>query len=65
MNLPSIDKAPTMRGKVIDNTAAQKRQVATAHAIPTSADLLETVIIARGIRDTYLCVIEGRPLPSR
>jgi hypothetical protein len=28
--------APSMRGKVMDSTAAQKRQVATAHAIPTS-----------------------------
>ena len=47
MNLPSIDIAPTIRGKVIDKTAAQKRQVATAHAIPTSAGLLETLLRAR------------------
>ena len=50
MNLPSIDIAPTIRGKVIDKTAAQKRQVATAHAIPTSAGLLVTVLMARDHR---------------
>ena len=35
-NAPVGVRAASIRGKVMDRTAAQKRQVATAHDIPTS-----------------------------
>ena len=55
--------ALSIRGNVMDNTAAQNKHVATAHAIPTSVNLV-SISLVFSVGSAYLCAIVGKPQPS-